>query len=232
MRTRVNIPVALLIIALASYVVFLEVEASDESDEQVSASAVWAPEDAQLQEINQACRAASQNYSQCFVEEMTRAGASSEAVAFTQSFSQQKGMIAFLKDFRPVDAVDVGYAFFPTGADFNQRWLLLNGIPAVIDVDDLNLLPQAEMKRDPAYLALQKSHPKLTLFDGDRGVGSAPASETLADAGQRFLVDYPLKDQCRACAVMGTASFSFEFDPMGRLLGVKFVRITAATPQQ
>src|SRR5262249_8941855 len=119
--TRINIPLALVIVALASYVVFLEVEASDESDEQIGASAVWSPEDTQLKEINQACGASGENYSQCFAEQMARAGASPEAVAFTQTFSQQnQGMVAFLRDFRPVDAVDVGYASFPGSADFRQ----------------------------------------------------------------------------------------------------------------
>src|SRR5262249_54526028 len=153
-------------------------------------------------------------------------GASPEAVAFTQSYAEQnQGMVAFLKDFRAVDAVDVGYAFFPSGADFSQRWLLLNGTPEVIDVDDLHRLPQAEMMRDPVYAALLRRYPKVALFDGDRGSDPGPRSETLPDAGQRFVVDYPLKNQCRACAVVGQASFSFQFDATGRLVKVQFLRI-------
>jgi hypothetical protein len=158
-------------------------------------------------------------------------GASPDAVAFTAAYAEQnQGMIAFLKDFRAVDAVDVGYAFFPSGADFNQRWLLVNGTPDVIDVDDLKLLPQDEMMRDPAYAALLHRYPEITLFDGDRSSDTALVAETLPDAGQRFVIDYPLKDQCRACAVVGQASFSFEFDAAGRLRGVKFVRVTPGAP--
>ena len=232
---RIKLPVALLIVGLASYVVFLEVEANNESDEQISASAVWDPQASDLAQINQACKAAQGDaYSQCFIDQMRNYGASAEAVTFTQTYAQQnRGMVAFLKDFRPVDAVDVGYAFFPSGADFSERWLLLNGIPPVINVDDLALLPQAQMILDPAYGALHKRFPKITLFDGDRSVSETPASETLPDAGQRFVINYPLKDQCRACPVVGQASFSFEFDAAGRLLGVKFLRVApAALPVQ
>jgi hypothetical protein len=122
----------------------------------------------------------------------------------------------------------VGYAFFPNGADFNQRWLLLNGAPAVIDVDDSKLLPEAEMMKDPVYAALYKQYPHITLFDGDRSFQAAPAAGSLPDGGQWFQIDYPLKDQCRACAELGSATYRFEFDPAGKLAGVKFLKVTAA----
>lgn len=230
---RIKLPVALLIVGLASYVVFLEVEASDESDEQISASAVWDPQATDLARINETCKAThGEAYSRCFIEQMPNYGASPEAVTFTQTYARQNhGMVAFLKDFRAVDAVDVGYAFFPASADFgfNQRWLLLNGTPPVINVDDLSLLPQAEMMRDPVYGALRNRYPGIILFDSDRSSSDAPASEMLADAGQRFVIDYPLKDQCRSCVVVAQATFSFEFDAAGHLQWVKFVKVTPAS---
>jgi len=228
---RVKLPVALLIVGLASYVVFLEVEASSVSDEQINASAVWNPQAGDLAQISQACQAAQgEAYSRCFVAQMPNYGASADAVAFTQSYADSsQGMVAFLQDFRAVDAVDLGYALLPTAANSNQRWLLLNGTPSVIDVDDLKLLPQAEMMRDPVYVAILKRYPKVTLFGGDRNLDTIPVTETLPDASQRFAFDYPLKDQCRACAVVGQATFSFEFDATGRLVGVKFVKVAAVS---
>ncbi len=66
---RIKLPVALLIVGLASYVVFLEVEASDESDEPISASAVWDPQATDLARITQVCMAAQgEAYSRCFIE--------------------------------------------------------------------------------------------------------------------------------------------------------------------
>jgi hypothetical protein len=231
--TRVKLlAVGLAVLCLASYVVFLEVQASDDSDEQISSSAVWNPSADDLKQVQQICGPQSENYSRCFIDQMAGLGAPADAVAFTQGYADQNhGLIAFLQGFRPVDVVDVGYAFFPGGADFNRRWLLLNGAPAIIDVDNLNLLPQSEMLKDPVYAALHKRYPQITLFDGDRGAEAVPESGSLPDGGQWFEIVYPLKDQCRACAELGSATYRFVFEPSGKLAEVKFLKVTPAAPQ-
>ena len=228
---RIKLPAALLILGLASFVVFLEVEASDDSDEQTGRSAVWTPPANDLARIRQLCKAArGSDFTGCFITQMSAFGASAEAIAFTRTYAEQnRGTIAFLQGFRPVDLVDVGYAYFPAGADFSQRWLLLNGSPAIIDVDDLSRLPQAEMEKDPAFGALRKRYPEVTLFDGSRSSESAPEMQTGSDGTQEFTIDYPLKDHCRACATLGTARFSFDFDPTGRLVRTKFLEVRSAS---
>jgi hypothetical protein len=231
--TRVKLlAVGLAVLCLASYVVFLEVQASDDSDEQISSSAVWNPSADDLKQVQQICGPQAENYSRCFIDQMANLGAPADAVAFTQDYANQNhGLIAFLQGFRPVDVVDVGYAFFPGGADFNRRWLLLNGAPAVIDVDNLSLLPQADMLNDPVYAALHKRYSQIALFDGDRGAEAVPASGSLPDGGQWFEIDYPLKDQCRACTVLGSATYRFVFEPTGKLAEVKFLTVAPAAPQ-
>ena len=228
--TKAKLAAALVILALASFVVFVEVEASEDSDEQIGPAAVWTPAVNDLAQISQACKAArGADYSSCFITQMSALGAPPEAVTFTRTYAEQNhGMVAFLKGFRPVDFVDLGYASFPAAADFNQRWLLLNGSPAIIDVDDFSLLPQADMEKDPAFAALRKRYPKMVLFDGDRSSDSLPEMQTRADGAEEFAIDYPLKDQCRACATVGTVHFGFEFDPAGRLEAVKFLNVTTA----
>jgi hypothetical protein len=227
---RIKLPAALLILSLASFVVFLEVEASNDSDEQTGPSAVWTPAENDLTRVRQVCNAASGlDFSSCFIAQMSALGAAPEAIAFTRTYAEQNhGVVAFLHGFRPVDLVDLGYALFPAGADFSQRWLLLNGSPAIIDVDGLSRLPQADLEKDPAFVALRQRYPKVTLFDGDRSFDSLPEMQTGSDGAQEFAIDYPLKDQCRACPVLGTARFSFEFDPAGRLAAVKFLKVTTA----
>jgi len=228
---RIKLPAALLILGLASFVVFLEVEASDNSDEQTGRSAVWTPPANDLARIHQLCKAASgADFTGCFITQMSAFGASAEAISFTRTYAEQnRGAIAFLLGFRPVDLVDVGYAYFPAGADYSQRWLLLNGSPAIIDVDDLSRLPQADMDKDPAFGALRKRYPKVTLFDGNRSSESVPEMQTASDGTQEFTIDYPLKDHCRACAIVGTARFSFDFDPTGRLVRTKFLEVRSAS---
>jgi hypothetical protein len=226
--SKLKLPsLALLVLILASYVVFLEVEASEESDDEIGSSAVWNPSASDLEQIQKTCSA----HSRCFIEQMSKFGAPPDAVSFTQTYADQNGgMIAILQDFRPLDAVDLGYAFFPSGADFNQRWLLLNGNPEIINVDDFSRLPMTEMQQDQAFRALQSRYPQVALFDGDRSSGAAPQMESLSDGGQRFSIDYPLRDQCRACAEVGRATFAFTFEPTGRLAGVKFVKVTTEAP--
>jgi hypothetical protein len=226
--SKLKIPsLALLVLVLASYVVFLEVQASEESDDQIGASAVWTPSDNDLAQIQKICGAQGAAYSGCFLEQMGNLGAPAEAVSFTQTFADQhQGAIAVLEGFRPVDAVDLGYAYFPGGADFRHRWLLLNGTPEIINVDDFSLLPQSDLERDPAYAVLRSRYPRVALFDGDRANGAMPDAESLPDGGQRFSVNYPLRDQCRACQEVGQASFAFTFDPAGRLLEVRFLKVT------
>lgn len=226
--SKLKLPLlALLVLVLASYVVFLEVEASEESDEEIGPSAVWNPSASDLQQIQKICGAQAAGYGPCFIEQMGNFGAPPDAVSFTQAYAEQnQGMIAVLEGFRPLDAVDLGYAFFPNGADFNQRWLLVNGNPEIINVDNFSLLPQEDMRHDWVFGALQGRYPHVALFDGNRNAEEMPQMESLPDGGQRFFVEYPLRDQCRACAELGRATFSFTFDAAGRFAGVRFVKIT------
>jgi hypothetical protein len=221
-----------LALVLASYVVFLEVQASSAPDALTGSSAVWQPAQNQLSAIQYACQSRGEAYSECFLKLMASFGASEEAVSFTRNYSDQNhGAVAFLNGFRPAQVVDLGYAFFPSGAYFNQRWLLLNGAPDIIDVDNLSLLPQDQMAKDPDYAALRRRYPRVALFDGDRSLDRMPSAETLPDDGQSFAVEYPLKDRCRACAVVGQATFAFNFDADGRLRNVSFLKAAAARPE-
>jgi hypothetical protein len=57
-----------------------------------------------------------------------------------------------------------------------------------------------------------------------------PQQQPLPEGGQRFIVDYSLKDLCRTCAVLGHASFGFDFDPAGKFLGTKFIKVSVVGP--
>src|SRR5262249_5975886 len=129
---RIKLPAALLILGLASFVVFVEVEASDDSDEQTGPSAVWTPGENDLTHILQFCKAArGSDFTSCFISQMPAYGASPEAIAFTRTYAERNhGTVAFLQGFRPVDLVDLGYALFPARAASNHPCLLLNASPA------------------------------------------------------------------------------------------------------
>lgn len=231
---RFKFPLAILIVCTAAYVVFMEVQASEDSDEQVSESAMWEPTHDELAQINQACIANAPGYAQCFTKQMSELGAPDEAVSFTKQFADQNnGVVAVLQDFRPVDSVDLGYAYFPAASEARHAWLLLNGIPSIINVDNPDLLPESQMEKDPQYIAVRQTHTHAGLLfdDTERAPGVAPEMMTLSDSNQRFVVPYSIKDGCRTCAVLGHAYYSFDFDPTGQLLGVKYVKFAAETQQ-
>ena len=231
---KFKFPMAILIICTAIYVVFMEVQASEDTDELVSESAMWEPTHDELAQIDHACSANAPGNAQCFTKQMSELGAPDEAVSFTKQFAEHNnGVVAVLQDFRPVDSVDLGYAYFPAASEAKHAWLLLNGVPSIINVDNPDLLPESQLEKDPQYIALRQSHPhaSLLLDDTERAPGTAPEMMTLGDSNQRFVIPYSIKDGCRTCALLGHAYFSFDFDPTGQLLGVKYVKFTAGNPQ-
>jgi len=232
---KFKFPLAVLLVCVAAWVVFMEVQASEDTDEQVSESAMWAPTHDEMAQINKACNANAPGYAQCFTQQMSELGAPDEAVNFTQQFAgQNNGVVAVLQDFRPVDSVDLGYAYFPAASEAKHGWLLLNGVPSIINVDNPDLLPEIQMEKDPQYAVLRESHPQanLLLDDAERVPGASPEMQTLSDSNQRFVIPYSIKDGCRSCTVLGHAYYSFDFDPTGQLLGVKYVKFAPAGAAQ
>lgn len=226
---KFKLPLAILIVCTAVYVVYLEVEASEDTDEQVSESAVWSPTRDEMAQINHACNANAPGYAQCFIKQMSELGATDDSVSFTRQYADQNnGVVAVLEDFHPVDSVDLGYAYFPAASEARHGWLLLNGVPSIINVDNPDLLPENQMEKDPQYLAIRRDHPKASIiFDAaERASGAMPEMMTLSNSNQRFLVPYSIKDGCRNCTVLGHAYYSFDFDPAGELLGVKYEKFS------
>ena len=105
----------------------------------------------------------------------------------------------------------------------------MNGVPSIINVDNPDILPENQMEKDPQYLALRQNHPKASIIldPAERASGALPEMMTLSDSNQRFLVPYSIKDDCRDCPLLGHAYFSFDFDPTGQLLGVKYQKFSA-----
>lgn len=225
---KLKLSIALAVICTAIYVAYLEVQASDESDELISATAVWSPSDQELAQLNKTCESDPQAYSDCFISHMPDLGASEEAVAFTRNYAAQNhGSIAILTGFHPMDEVDLGYVYFPAGKERKQGWFLLNGYPLVVNVDDQARIPESAMEKQPLWATIHRQHPAIKLYfqNAERSTDKTPEAETLPDGSQRFIVEYPLRDGCASCAVLGHAAFSFDFDPSGELVTVRFVTI-------
>jgi hypothetical protein len=224
---------ALAVIGVASLITFLQVEANHETDDQIGEEAIWnaGPED--LGAISQACKITdATRYRDCFIEQMGEY-ASSDAVAFTQMLASQKSPhLGFLAGLREYGVVDLGYVAYPEDGKMRQGWALLNGIPAVINLDDVTVLPKSAMEKDAQYDALRQGHPQVQLVvnDDQRKAGSSPQIERLPGEGERFVVPYSLQEPCARCAPLAQAIFAFDFNDAGKFVGIKFLRVEKVQP--
>lgn len=108
----------------------------------VTAAALWEPGMSVLQGIKQECSLiGGAAFRDCFVQGMEKAGASLPALAFTRRL----GDGVFLRKFRRVGPIGIAYVYYPFRANENQSALLVNGTPALIDVDDQQLLATDEL---------------------------------------------------------------------------------------
>jgi hypothetical protein len=219
---------ALAVISVASLITFLQVEANHETDDQIGEEAIWnaGPED--LSAIGQACKITdAARYQECFVEQMGEY-ASSDAVAFAQMMASQKSRrLGYLTALREYGLVDLGYVVYPGNSNVDHGWVLLNGVPALINLDDVTALPKGAMEKDARYAALLRSHPRMQLAvnDEQRKADTAPQIERLPGEGERFAVPYSLQDPCAGCAPLAQAIFGFDFNDAGKFMGIKFLRV-------
>ena len=234
MSFRKRLAAVIAVAGVASLVTFLQVEANHETDDQIGDEAVWNAGKDDLRAIDQTCENSSAaRYSECFIDQMG-GYASSDAVAFTQMLASQKPQrLGYLTGMRESGIVDLGYVAYPGNTRPSRGWALMNGVPALINVDDLSLLPKAEMEKDAHFKALRNGHPTLQLAvsDEQRQPGSSPQIEALGEGGNRFVVPYSLKEDCTSCVPLARASFGFDFDAAGQFMGVKFLGIESLNRQ-
>jgi hypothetical protein len=160
----------------------------------------------------------------CFATEMKKAGASAAAV----EFSRQLGEPGFVRDFRAAGPVDIAYVLYPYRANENQSWVIVNGTPPAIDVDNSKLVTIAAraLKNNASYTGLAKAHPDLSPWPGDRYSTEIPDVEMGANGGVHIIVNYRLREKCHSCAVLGHAWYWFEFDAKGIFAGARLMAIS------
>jgi len=189
----------------------------------IGPDAVWNPPAGFNEKFRAACaKLEGAKFSDCFVDQMAKAGASPQAVAFAKRVD---GM-GFARSFHDEGAVDVVWAEYPYRANETRVCLLVNGDPPIVDVDDLSRFDRNDLKRLPIWNTVLKRHPKAEIFPADREDSRMPIAHHVAGGETRFLVGYEIHDGCHACALIGTMRVFWNFDASGKFLGtqVKAVR--------
>jgi hypothetical protein len=204
-----------------SLFLILESASAGDSVAPVGATAAWNPSAGFLVAMHAACDARPERLSECFPERMRAAGASPEAVAFTE----RTGGLQYLRAFRETGRVDVAWAVNPFRTNTNDIIDLVNGDPAILDVDDPKYLDPAMLERHPGCAAMRRAHPKLTPFPGDRFDRHAVQRMAQVGGGQRFVVGEDLRDGCHSCAILGKARVAYDFDAAGKFRGVQVLMV-------
>ena len=199
------------------------VVAFPQSPQRVTVKAIWSPGTAIMQEIRDQCgKTPGDPFGDCFLNMMQKSGATPEALAFTR----QTGNLGYLRDFKDLGPVAVAFVHFPFRANENQGALIDNGSPAILDIDQLNLLGSDEIQRNLTYSMLAERAPQISLWPGERNGTAYMVTKRLPMAGVRVTVPYLLRNGCRACDVLGAATFAFDLDQSGRYLGTKLIGVT------
>jgi predicted secreted protein len=197
---------------------------------RVTDASVWNPSSDVLAAVRDKCGAADPvQIETCFLTEMKSAGASPEAIAFSKSLAST-GVI-YLRAFRKVARVDVGYIQYVFRANELEGVLLLNGTPSPVDVDDETQYPETELQKYPPYAALADQFPNISIWPAGRSNPQLPKLDATGWGTQTFLVDYILRDGCHACAQIGTATLAFAFDTQGKFQGARVSAVLPASHQ-
>jgi len=215
----------ILVMLFPFYSIFIFGQNGSKQKFNIDSTAIWAPGMSIMQHIREVCSGGKYpDFGKCFVEQMKESGASNNAVEFAKLTGDQ----GFLRDFKKFGKVDVAYSNFPFRANENQVCFLVNGSPNMIDVDDYNLMPTKEIKKNKQYKMIQKKYPGVSIWPGDRYGTDYPYYSHLPSGGQRFVFIYKLQNGCHACAIIGYAKFAFDFNKKGKFIGIKVINVKPA----
>lgn len=198
----------------------------------IGPSGVWqAPQNFFVATVSTACGNPSQGrkYADCFMSQMSKAGASVDAVAFTRELSRQShGDLGIMTSFNHVGPVDIAWVIYPTYDDKSYGLLLVNGQPSIVNAEYLKLLDQKAMQQSFQFQGVKNRFPEVELFTGDRDGQTWPNSQAGPDGGVQFTLGYALRNGCYTCAKAAAALFTWNFDASGKFTGTSFLGLTPA----
>ena len=195
---------------------------------KIGASSVWVLPEPFVASTHAACdKAVPSAFAECFIGQMSKAGAPADSVSFTRElYKQSNGDVGIMTGFQPVGPVDFAWITYPLRANTNYGLLLVNGEPRIVNVENLKLLDRKTMEQSPQFGDTKNQFPKVDIWPGDRDGKTWPNSQTGPNGGIQFTVGYPLINGCHACEHAGTAIFTWNFTAQGKFTGTTYVGMT------
>lgn len=190
---------------------------------KIGPSAVWAEPPQFMTTAHKACDQSHSEYADCMISQMAKAGAPPNAVQFTRElYRESRGEFGIMTAFQDEGPVAFAWVTYPLRANTNSGFLVLNGRPPMIDVEDLKRLDIKTMKESGQFQDLKSQFPQVDVWPGDRDGKVWPNSQTSPNGEIQFTISYPLRNGCHACASAGDAIFNWSFDASGKFLGTSF----------
>lgn len=193
----------------------------------ISSSAVWQIPGDFLTNAHGVCDKVtpSSKFGDCVISQMSKAGASADAVSFSRElYKQNGGEVGIMTGFHAVSPVDIAWITYPLRSTYGL--VLVNGQPRIINVEDLKQLDQKGMRQSFQFQDLLNQYPNVSLWPGDRNGKAWPNSQAGNNGGLQFVVGYPLRNGCETCQHAGFALFTWNFSSTGRFMGTSFVGMT------
>jgi len=167
-------------------------------------------------------------YADCFMAQMTKAGASPAAVNFTREFYKDNHEIGIMTGFTHFQTVGIAWVVYPLHQPSNYGLFLINGDPRFVNAEDLSKLDQKGMEQSFQFRDLKSLFPKVAIYPGNRDGRTWPDVQYGSDGSLQFIVGYPLRNGCPTCSNAGRAIFTWNFTHDGKFTGTSFMGMTPA----
>ena len=211
---------------VVSSLILSRVALAETPSAKIGPSAVWQMPAQFMTTAHAACDPSSSSSSAfiaCLISQMQKAGAPADGVQFTRLlYKESHGEFGVMTGFHDEGPVAFAWITYPLRANTNYGFLLLNGQPRILNVEDLKLLDEKTMKQSAQFHDLKGQFPNVNLWPGDRDGQIWPNSQSGPNGGMQFTVSYPLRNGCHACASAGQAIFNWNFDATGKFVGTSF----------
>jgi hypothetical protein len=203
------------------------ISAKAQGQTKIGSSAVWQIPPQFLAAAHAACDKSHPADVDCMIEQMAKAGAPADAVSFTHELAKQShGDFGIMTGYQTETPVSFAWITYPLRANTNYGLLFVNGKPSIINIEDLKLLDTKTMEQSFQFQDVKNQFPNANLWPGDRDGKTWPNSQSGPNGGTQFVVGYPLRNGCHACASAGSALFTWNFDAQGKFQGTTFMGLT------
>jgi len=154
----------------------------------------------------------------CIDDQLRRAGASAQAIAFAD-YAPVPAAIAWFKNYRNAS---VAYAVM-RWADGASGWCLIGR-----SGEALGMWEAGGFDQDVKVAAFARTHPGVTLWM-PTGKEDGPKVMETGHGVERFVFPFAVKT-CHACALIGMAHVAFDFNRAGRYAGARVLAIEESSP--